>query len=77
MEHTEKQIPIWFFIGGIVLIYGMLIFSTGIYDWLVPPPADSRVELWDLHADVWWGILLLAIGLFYVLKFRPGANRGR
>lgn len=71
MEHTDKQIPIWFFIGGIVLIYGVLITGTGLYGWLFPPAAAERVQLWELHTDFWWGLVLLAIGLFYVLRFRP------
>jgi hypothetical protein len=31
--------------------------------------------LWKLHADVWWGILLLVIGLIYVLKYRPAKGK--
>ncbi len=75
MEQKEQQIPIWFFIGAIVLIYGVLITGTGILNWLSPPPAAERVALWQLHTDLWWGLLLLAIGTFYVLKFKPAAER--
>ena len=71
MEDNEKQIPIWFFSGAIVLIYGLLILITGVYGWLFPSASEARVELWNLHADLWWGILLLGIGLFYSLKYRP------
>ncbi len=67
----EKQIPIWFFIGAIVAIYGVLILGVGIYHWISPPPVAERVMLWDKHADIWWGALLLALGLFYVIKFKP------
>ncbi len=64
----EHQIPIWFFVGLLLTIYGMLIFGAGIYNWIYPP---ANVKLTGLHADVWWGILLLAIGLIYIGKFRP------
>lgn len=74
MEHTDKQIPIWFFIGSIVLIYGVLITVMGLYGWLFPPAAAERVALWELHADFWWGLVLLGIGLFYVIKFKPAAE---
>lgn len=70
-SHYEKQIPIWFFIGGIVLIYGLLILGAGLFHWLSPPPVDDRVRLWDLHVDIWWGALLLILGSFYVIKFWP------
>jgi hypothetical protein len=70
----EKQIPIWFFIGLLVGVYGVLILGTGLYG-LVSPPAQP-VKLAYLHVDIWWGILLIAIGLFYSLKFRPRAGDG-
>ncbi len=68
--HSEHQIPIWFFVGLLLAIYGVLIFGCGIYNWVCPPA--NPVKLTELHADVWWGILLSVIGLTYVIKFRPG-----
>ena len=41
--------------------------STGSY-----PPL---VQLTDLHTPVWWGGVLALLGLFYVVKFRPGTRR--
>jgi hypothetical protein len=29
------------------------------------------VVLANLHAPVWWGALMLVLGLLYALKFRP------
>jgi len=60
-------IPIWFFIGALLAVYGVLILGAGLYG-LVHPPA---VELAGLHAGVWWGALLLVIGTGYVVKYRP------
>ena len=60
-------IPIWFFIGALLAVYGVLILGAGLYG-LVHPPA---VELANLHVGVWWGTLLLVIGTGYVLRFRP------
>ncbi len=71
MEH-EKQIPIWYFIGILLTVYGVLIVGAGIYSWIHPPPRSAQVALWGLHADVWWGILLTIIGGIYVTRFRPG-----
>jgi hypothetical protein len=48
--HNEHQIPIWFFIGGLLLIYGVLITGAGLYALVVPPPEESRVALYYLHS---------------------------
>jgi len=69
MHDCEKQIPIWFFIGATLTFYGLLIFGAGIYN-LVRPP-EHPVAMAHLHADIWWGILLVVIGLIYVIKYRP------
>jgi len=73
MERTE-QIPIWFFIGALVLVYGVLIVGAGVYH-LFHQPAHP-VALGGLHADLWWGALLVAVGAVYSVRFRPG-RRGR
>jgi len=65
------MISIWFFIGVSLAVNGALILAAGIYQ-LVIPPVDSSVVLFNLHANVWWGALLLVIGLIYCLKFAPG-----
>ncbi len=65
----EHQIPIWFFIGALLGVYGLLILASGIYGFFRPP--DRPVALGYLHADIWWGGLLLMLGVIYVVKFRP------
>lgn len=71
MQDHEKQIPIWFFIGALLALYGVLIFGASIYGWLNPPPPEKMVKLWHLHAGVWWGALLAIVGLVYVVRFWP------
>lgn len=66
---TEHQIPIWFFIGALLAVYGMLIFGGGVYAWV--SHAQVKVALAHLHADVWWGLLLMLIGTGYTVKFWP------
>ena len=74
MHENDKQIPIWFFIGILLTVYGLLILGVGLRDWVNPPAV--KVALWNLHADVWWGILLTSIGALYTAKFRPGRVAG-
>jgi hypothetical protein len=65
------MISIWFFIGLSLAGNGALILGAGIYQ-LVNPPLQPGVVLFELHANVWWGALLLVIGALYCFKFAPG-----
>jgi hypothetical protein len=65
------MISIWFFIGLSLAGNGALILGAGIYQ-LVNPPLQPGVVLFELHANVWWGALLMVIGAFYCFKFAPG-----
>ena len=64
------MISIWFFIGVSLAVNGALILAAGIYQ-LVNPPVDPGVVLFNLHANVWWGAVLLLVGLIYCIKFAP------
>jgi FtsH-binding integral membrane protein len=67
MSEKHHIIPVWFFVGVLLLVYGVLIFISGLAEWLHPPD----VVLAELHAPVWWGALLIVLGTVYVLMFRP------
>ena len=71
--HRAGMISIWFFIGVLLLIYGVLILGAGIYD--LSNPAAHPVVMSDLHAGIWWGALLIALGVVYSLRFRPGREK--
>jgi hypothetical protein len=62
-------ISIWFFVGIALLVNGALIFGAGLWE-LVYPPANP-VVLFRLHANVWWGAVLFALGILYSLRFSP------
>ncbi|HLX84957.1 MAG: hypothetical protein WBQ68_12980 [Terriglobales bacterium] len=64
------MISIWFFIGISLAGNGALILAAGIYQ-LVKPPLNPGVVLYNLHANVWWGALLLLFGLVYCVRFAP------
>jgi hypothetical protein len=64
--HTSG-ISIWFFIGVMLTIYGAMILGYGLYELTLPQMAVA-----NFHASVWWGALLLVVGLFYGVRFRPG-----
>jgi len=64
-------IPIWFFIGVLLVVYGAMILGYGVFEWTTGIYA-SGVQLTSLHTPVWWGAILAALGFFYVVRFRPG-----
>jgi FtsH-binding integral membrane protein len=70
---TEKRhmIPVWFFVGVLLLIYGVLILISGLVEWSQP----TDLVLANLHAPVWWGALLTVLGIVYCAMFRPGRKR--
>lgn len=70
-EH--KQVPIWFFIGMLLLIYGVIITGVGIYYLFNPAPPGLALQ--QYHPDLCWGILLLAIGGFYTFHYSPSRKK--
>jgi hypothetical protein len=73
MSDRAQRISIWFFIGILLFIYGILICGTGLYELFVPP--EHPVVLAQLRPAIWWGGLLLLLGAFYCYHFAPGRSR--
>ena len=67
MSEKHHIIPVWFFVGLLLLVYGILILASGIAEWAHPP----NTVLAEKHAPVWWGLLLLVLGSGYCIKFYP------
>jgi hypothetical protein len=65
--HKGVLIPVWFFVGLLLAIYGVLILASGIVEWSRP----AKTVLAQVHAPVWWGALLAIIGVSYAIVFRP------
>ncbi len=68
---NKTPISIWFFVGLTLLVNGVLILAEALYEYASPPPVNSRVVLYKLHAGLWWGALLLLCGVAYCYRFRP------
>ena len=66
MHEGRGLVSIWFFIGVLLLIYGVIISASAL---LVRPAHE--VVLAHLRADIWWGALLLIVGAVYTWFFRP------
>ncbi|MBI4428587.1 MAG: hypothetical protein HY562_05660 [Ignavibacteriales bacterium] len=56
--------PIWYFVGLMLLLMGILIFVAGIYQYFNPPAVQTVLA--GSHANIWWGaIMTLFGGLMY------------
>jgi hypothetical protein len=71
MSEKSQIVPVWFFVGVLFLVYGVLILGSGLAEWSNPPDT----VLANLHAPVWWGALLIVLGGIYSYTFRPGQQR--
>ena len=71
MSEKHSIIPVWFFVGILFSVYGVLILVSGLAEWSHPP----NTVLSELHAPVWWGALLIVLGVVYCGVFRPGRNK--
>lgn len=65
--NTEKGMrSIWYFVGLIMLIIGIIVFAAGIYELI--NPANQNIKLTNLHTNIWWGAIIAITGLIYVAK---------
>jgi hypothetical protein len=70
-KEKSGEIPIWFFVGILLTVYGALIGGYGAYEVITGHVA--HVMLARLHAPLWWGGFLFVIGVLYCVKFKPRA----
>jgi hypothetical protein len=68
MSERGHMLPVWFFIGMLLTVYGAIILITSIVDYSEP----ATVVLANYHPGILGGILLLLIGGFYTYWFWPG-----
>lgn len=71
MTERRQMLPVWFFIGLLLTAYGVIILVTALSEWSHPP----AVVLARYHPGIWGGAILLAIGGFYTIRFRPRRRR--
>lgn len=71
MIAEKRSISVWYFIGWLLLIYGILILGAGLGVLTDQAPPVMA----ELHVAVWWGAFLMAIGVTYLHYFRPRRQR--
>ena len=62
----HRMLPVWFFIGVILGVYGVMILVEGLYELSHPP----GTVLEKLHSAIWWGGLMIVVGVIFAQKNR-------
>jgi hypothetical protein len=58
------MLPIWFFVGLMLTVLGVIIFSMGIHYAITP---ETRTALAHLNPSLWWGAVMLVAGLLFLI----------
>ena len=73
MREGHGLVSIWFFVGLLLLAYGVLILGASVFE--VYAPAGRQVVLGELHVGIWWGALLIVLGYVYIHLYHPRRYR--
>jgi hypothetical protein len=68
-----ESLSIWFFVGGLTLLYGVVLLPYGAWAWF--GRHEAQTVLHHLHPTFWWGLLLTVFGGFYTFRFRPRSGK--
>ncbi len=56
--------PIWYFVGILLLVLGVLVLGAGLYGLMSQEP--HRTVLAELHPRVWWGAIMTVAGALFL-----------
>ena len=71
MSKETHMLPIWFFIGVLLTIYGVIILVMAVLDF----SQTSQAVLAEYHPGLYGGVLLILLGGFYTFWFWPGRRK--
>jgi hypothetical protein len=71
MSKETHMLPVWFFIGVLLSIYGVIILVMAVLDF----NQTSQPVLAEYHPGLFGGVLLILLGGFYTFWFWPGRRK--
>ena len=69
----QRNIQVWFYIGAVLALYGIMLTAAGVYQWIHPP----ATVLAGYHATFWAGVTLLIVGGAYTLAYWPRRGKSK
>jgi hypothetical protein len=67
-NETKGMMPIWYFVGLMLSAMGIVVFVSGIANYIRPPARQTVLS--HLHLDLWWGLLMIAAGVLFFFMNR-------
>ncbi len=64
-DNIKKMRPIWYFVGWLLFLIGIIVTTTGLYGLNNRLPKESALD--HLHPDIWWGAILLVAGFVFIM----------
>lgn len=61
---TGDMLSIWFFVGLMLTVLGVIVTLTGVY-YIFSPQHDTKLA--ELNPNLWWGAIILAAGLIFLV----------
>ncbi len=68
MHAEPKMKSIWYFVGIMLSVMGLIVTSSGVYYFLFPN--GTKTVLGNLHPNIWWGLIMIASGLIFYFTNR-------
>jgi uncharacterized membrane protein YdbT with pleckstrin-like domain len=57
----KKMKPIWYLVGLVLLVMGLIIVAAGIFS------GAQAAVLGHLHTNLWWGLVMIGTGLIFLV----------
>lgn len=61
---NPKMYSIWFFVGVMLTVLGLIITGMGFY-YIFNPETHTRLA--SLNPSLWWGVIILTAGLLFLI----------
>jgi len=67
-QEPKKMKPIWYFVGLMLSSMGAVVLISGIVNY--SDTEIAKTVLSELHPALWWGVVMIAAGLIFLLANR-------
>ena len=71
-EQNMKMFSIWFWVGLVLGIYGLIITGAGVYYIFNP---ETKTVLGQYNPSLWWGIIMLVASFIFLAITGFGKNK--